>query len=57
MEKSEIILLVAALTFAGFRMYQKYVKKNGSQTGEKSKITTAFPSTSKEDEYEPYSKK
>jgi len=57
MEKSEIILLVAVLTFAGFRMYQKYVKKDGPQTGEKSKITTSFPSSSKEDEYEPYSKK
>ena len=57
MEKSEIILLVAVFTFAGFRMYQKYVKKNGEQPGGKSKITTTFPSSSKEDNYEPYSKK
>jgi hypothetical protein len=57
MEKSEIILFVAVFAFAGFRMYQKYVKKNEVKPGEKSKISTGFPSSAKEDDYEPYSKK
>jgi hypothetical protein len=57
MEKSNIILLVAVFTFAGFRMYQKYAKKNGIKPEEKNRITTSFPSSTKEDDYEPYSKK
>ncbi len=57
MEKSEIILLVAVFTFAGFRIYQKYVKKNEIKPGEKIKSTSTFPTSVKEDDYEPYSKK
>jgi hypothetical protein len=57
MEKSEIILFVAVFIFAGFRLYQKYVKKNEIKPGEKSSSTTTFPTSVKEDDYEPYSKK
>jgi hypothetical protein len=57
MEKSEIILFVAVFTFAGFRIYQKYFKKNDIKPGEKSTSTTTFPTSVKEDDYEPYSKK
>jgi hypothetical protein len=57
MDKSNIIVFVAVLIFAGFRLYQKYVKKNDPKAESGNKPTTSFPSSSKEDEYEPYAKK
>jgi Tfp pilus assembly major pilin PilA len=59
MHNSQILIIVAVIAFAGLRLYQKYVKKNNnnSGTGTKSASGTSFPSSSKDDEYEPYSKK
>jgi hypothetical protein len=59
MSKSQIIIYSVALAFVLFRLYQKFMKKDKSKTSEDSKqITgTSFPSTSKDDDYEPYSKK
>jgi hypothetical protein len=60
MDNIEIIIVVAALAFAGLRLYQKYVKnaKGKSQTGtEGMSGNSDFSSSSGEDDYEPYSKK
>jgi hypothetical protein len=59
MDKTQIILFAAAMAFVAVRLYQKYIRKNKSNPGgeTKSSSTTAFPSSVKDDEYEPYSKK
>jgi hypothetical protein len=59
MDKKEVIIFAAAMVFLAFRLYQKYVKKNNGKTGVESKppTTTSFPSSVKDDDYEPYSKK
>lgn len=55
MEKREIIILVAALTFAGIRLYMKYAnKKNADGNQKQSNDLTA---SGKDDDYEPYSGK
>jgi hypothetical protein len=53
----QIILIVAAFAFAGFRLYQKYIKKNIGKSGSQDKTGSSFPSTSKDDDYEPYQKR
>jgi hypothetical protein len=47
------------MAFLAVRLYQKYVKKNkGNQGGGNlPSSSTSFPSSVKDDEYEPYSKK
>jgi hypothetical protein len=59
MDKTQIILFSAAMAFLAVRLYQKYIKKNkGSQGGGTLPSSpTSFPSSVKDDEYEPYSKK
>lgn len=58
MEKKEIILLAVVIAFAAARLYQKYVKKGNTGYGQNSKPTGSdFPSSSKDDDYEPYAKK
>jgi hypothetical protein len=59
MDKTQIILFAAAMAFVAVRLYQKYMKKNKSNQGGESKpfSPTSFPSSVKDDEYEPYSKK
>lgn len=62
MSSTEIILLIAVFAFAGFRLYQKYVKKDAGKPAETGKIFKAekkssFPSHTVSDDYEPYSKK
>ena len=59
MDKTQIILFSAAMAFLALRLYQKYFKKdkNKSGTQTKSDSGTSFPSTSKDEDYEPYSKK
>jgi hypothetical protein len=53
----QIALFIALIGFTGFRLYQKYYKKgDGNQTGYK-KPGSSFASSTKEDDYEPYSKK
>jgi hypothetical protein len=59
MDKTQIILFSAAMAFLAFRLYQKYVKKDNKKTGPgmKSGSESSFPNSSKDEEYEPYSKK
>jgi hypothetical protein len=56
-DTSSIAVIAAVAAVAGFRLYQRYKQnKGGFQPGKKVKSTT-FSSSSKEEEYEPYSKK
>lgn len=57
MDKSEIILLVAVLIFASFRIYQKYFRKESKSGGKPNKVNSDSMSSSKDDDYEPYSGK
>ncbi|HEY5470283.1 MAG TPA: hypothetical protein VIK07_07160 [Bacteroidales bacterium] len=59
MNKREIIILVAVMVFLAVRLYQKYKKKEtkSSALDNKTSSGTGFPSSSKDDDYEPYSKK
>jgi hypothetical protein len=60
MDRIEIIILVSVLVFAGFRLYQKYVKnaKGKSQNGNRGiSGNSDFSVPSGDDDYEPYSKK
>jgi hypothetical protein len=56
-ENLKIALLVALFAFLGFRMYQKYFKKGGGKPDSAQKPGSSFTNPSKDDEYEPYSKK
>jgi hypothetical protein len=53
----QIVLFGILFAFAGFRLYQKFFKKDGGKTGEVKKPGSSFGSSSKDDDYEPYSKK
>jgi hypothetical protein len=59
MHNSQILIFSAVMAFLALRLYQKYFKKdkNKSGTQTKSDSGTSFPSTSKDEDYEPYSKK
>lgn len=59
MDKTQILLFSAAMAFVAVRLYQKYVKKDKNKSGTdiKSPSGGSFPSSSKDEEYEPYSKK
>jgi Tfp pilus assembly major pilin PilA len=59
METRDIIIITAVLAFLGFRLYQKYVKKDqkGTANDKKSSAESTFFSSSKDDDYEPYSGK
>jgi hypothetical protein len=53
----QIALIVFIFAFAGFRIYQRYFKKNIEQPGGVKKPGSSFTSSSKDDDYEPYSNK
>jgi hypothetical protein len=53
----QIILIAVALAFGGFRLYQKYIKKTDGKSEIQKKSGSAFTSTSKDDDYEPYQKR
>jgi hypothetical protein len=59
MEKKDIILIVAIAIGIGFTLYKKYLKKDHGKTGNgpAPKSGSSFSSPSKDDDYEPYSKK
>lgn len=59
MDKTQILLFSAAIAFVAVRLYQKYIKKNKNNQGGLTKPSspTSFPSSVKDDEYEPYSGK
>jgi hypothetical protein len=55
---SQIALFAVLIAFAGFRIYQKYAKKNNEgKSGIQKKQGSSFPTTSKDDDYEPYQKR
>jgi hypothetical protein len=47
------------MAFLALRLYQKYFKKDKDKSGTETKTNSgaSFPSTSKDEDYEPYSKK
>jgi hypothetical protein len=55
MDKKDLFVFAAVLLAVGIRLYMKYIKKGKIGSVPKQSGTT-FPS-SKEDDYEPYSKK
>jgi hypothetical protein len=57
MEKKEIILLAVLFAIAGVRLYQKYVKKKNPGAETKTGKGSELISSSKDDDYEPYSGK
>ena len=59
MNRVEVLVIVLAFGIAGVRLYQKYVKRNNNFKGPtpKPRSDSSFSSSSKEDDYEPYSKK
>jgi len=56
MNTTEVILIALAFAVLGIRLYKKYVKKNRDKPGTGALPRTSFPSSSKDDNYEPYSK-
>jgi uncharacterized membrane protein YebE (DUF533 family) len=59
MDRTQVIIFAVAMGFLGVRLYQKYIKKDKGKTatGSNPKQDSAFPSSSKDDDYEPYSGK
>jgi hypothetical protein len=59
MSTTEIILITVAFIALGFSLYRKYVKKDQDKTGysQNKSSGSSFTSHSKDDNYEPYSKK
>jgi hypothetical protein len=59
MNKTEILTFAIVLSFVAVRLYQKYKKKDTVRPGSDMKTSSgsAFPSSAKDDDYEPYSKK
>jgi len=62
MSSTEIILFVAVFAFLGFRLYQKYVKKDTGKQADagnafRTEKKSSFPSHTEGNDYEPYSKK
>ena len=57
MEKTEIILLVAVLIFASIRIYQKYFRKELSNTKKSEPAGKDSSLSAGSDDYEPYSGK
>jgi hypothetical protein len=59
MDKNQILVFSAIAAVLAIRLYMKYKKKDKIKSGTetKSSASTSFPSSSKDEEYEPYSKK
>jgi hypothetical protein len=59
MDKKEIILFAVVMAFLAVRLYQKYIKKKSGKQGSDNKTSSGsvFSSSTKDDDYEPYSKK
>ncbi len=53
----QVILFVVLFALVGFRLYNKYIKKDDGKTGGNKKPGSSFGQSSKDDDYEPYSKK
>jgi hypothetical protein len=57
MNNSEIFIFAAVLIAVGIRLYMRYFKKDNAGSDKKLSPGSHFTSSSKEDDYEPYSKK
>ena len=59
MHRNDIIVFVAVMVFLVIRLYQRYTKKKNLNTGTTNDTNagSGFPSSIKDDDYEPYSKK
>ena len=56
-DKLELVLVAVVFAFVGIRLYQKYFKKSDGKTDGKKKPGSGFSSSSKDDDYDPYSKR
>jgi len=58
MDKTQIIIFSATIAVVAVRLYMKYMKKKNDRSGTDTKASSdsAFSSSSKDDDYEPYSK-
>lgn len=57
MSKTEVIVLTAVLIYAGFRIYQKYFRKDSHNQKNTGSTGGGSISSSQSDDYEPYSGK
>jgi uncharacterized membrane protein YebE (DUF533 family) len=59
MDTKDVILFGAIIAFVAFRLYQKYVKKDqkGTANDKSTSADSTFFASSKDDDYEPYSRK
>ncbi len=59
MDTTEVVLIVVAVVAFGFSLYRKYMKKNQDKSyGTKQpQSDSTFHTSSKDDDYEPYSGK
>jgi len=59
MSTKDILIIALVLAALGFSLYRKYIKKDQGKAGYGQEGTkgSSFSSTSKDDDYEPYSKK
>jgi hypothetical protein len=59
MSTTEVILIACVFVVLGFSLYKKYIKKDQDKTGYGQKKTkgSSFSFPSKDDDYEPYSKR
>jgi hypothetical protein len=59
MDKNQILIYSAVAAILAIRLYQKYVKKRKAKSGTETNPSSgaSFPGPSKDDDYEPYSKK
>ena len=56
MDTMEVILISAAITVLGVRLYQKFIRKNQEKPGNMTSSGSSFPSLHQDDDYEPYRK-
>jgi hypothetical protein len=56
-DKFQIILFAVLLAFVVIRLYNKFFKKVDIKPGNQKKPGSSFTYSSKDDDYEPYSKK
>jgi hypothetical protein len=59
MDKNQILVFSAIAAALAIRLYRKYRMKDKIKSGPEGKVppSTSFPTSSKDEEYEPYSKK
>jgi hypothetical protein len=53
----QVVFIASMFAIVGIRLYSKYSKKGDGKIGEHKKPGSSFSPTSKDDDYEPYSKK